>query len=104
MGNSNSQLVYVYSKDDIYDNIGHDTSVINHTKTMPSKTQIPLQVTVAHFTPSSFPMIPVVSKTSSALCADSWSRIVSNDFKKDGSISISGMTAFYNEVTKYISI
>jgi hypothetical protein len=34
---------------------------------------------VAHYTPSSFPMIPIVNAQSSAMCSDSWSKIVQQD-------------------------
>jgi hypothetical protein len=106
MGNSNS--VHVFDKDNIYDNVVAGSSVSKTTEStffMQSKTprtQIPLQVITAHFTPSSFPMIPVVSKSASALCAESWERIVTDDRtnRKDGGrMTISGMTAFYNEVS-----
>jgi hemoglobin-like flavoprotein len=52
---------------------------------------------VAHFTPSSFPMIPTVNSQSSQLCTDSWSKIVGHVVDTGDGNSISGMTAFYNE-------
>jgi hemoglobin-like flavoprotein len=52
---------------------------------------------VAHFTPSSFPMIPTVNVQSSQLCTESWSKIVGHVVMTDDGCQISGMTAFYNE-------
>lgn len=52
---------------------------------------------VAHFTPSSFPIIPTVNAQSSLLCTESWGKIVAQSVKVDEHSQISGMTAFYNE-------
>jgi hemoglobin-like flavoprotein len=52
---------------------------------------------VAHFTPSSFPIIPTVNAQSSLLCTESWAKIVAQSVKVDEHSQISGMTAFYNE-------
>jgi hypothetical protein len=38
--------------------------------------RVPLELAVCHFTPSTFPMVPIVSKTTTKLCSDSWSLIV----------------------------
>ena len=62
-----------------------------------TKISIPLQVMVAHFTPSSFPLIPTVNEQSSLLCTQSWGMIVAQVIKVDDYSQISGMTAFYNE-------
>jgi hemoglobin-like flavoprotein len=52
---------------------------------------------VAHFTPSSFPLIPTVNAQASQLCTESWSKIVGHIVMTDDGRQISGMTAFYNE-------
>jgi hemoglobin-like flavoprotein len=52
---------------------------------------------VAHFTPSSFPMIPTVNAQASQLCTESWSKIVGHIVVTDDGCQVSGMTAFYNE-------
>ena len=62
-----------------------------------TKISVPLQVMVAHFTPSSFPLIPTVNEQSSLLCTQSWGTIVAQVIKVDDYSQISGMTAFYNE-------
>ena len=58
---------------------------------------IPLEVQVAHFTPSSFPLLPIITQGTSKLCTDSWKKIVNNEISGEYGIKISGLTAFYNE-------
>ena len=53
---------------------------------------------VAHFTPSSFPMIPIISGTGTDVCRASWVTIMKSDVPDEfGGPPVSGMTAFYNE-------
>lgn len=59
---------------------------------------------VAHFTPSSFPLIPTVNTHSSRLCAKSWAKIVSQCVQVDRHTTISGMTAYYNEFYERLKI
>lgn len=66
-------------------------------KALQERISIPLQIQVAHFTPSSFPIIPYVNHHSSQLCSNSWAKIVSQTVETGEGPSISGMTAFYNE-------
>lgn len=58
---------------------------------------LPLEVQVAHFTPSSFPLVPIISARTSSLCEDSWSKIVANEIEDQYGGKISGMTVFYDE-------
>ena len=53
----------------------------------------PLSIHVAHFTPSSFPLLPLISPKSNQLCKDSWRKIAS--FQQ--SEGMSGFTRFYDE-------
>jgi hypothetical protein len=62
-----------------------------------SRINIPLQVQVAHYTPSSFPMIPTVNKTTSELCAASWAIIEGQTIQINDYDTISGMAAYYSE-------
>lgn len=65
---------------------------------MQKKVAIPLQTMVAHYTPASFPLLPVVDANGTDLCRKSWHKIVSKEVKDPyGGPSMSGMTAFYNE-------
>lgn len=59
---------------------------------------------VAHFTPSSFPLIPTINTQSSLLCAKSWAKIVSQCIQVDRHTTISGMTAYYNEFYERLRI
>lgn len=61
------------------------------------KKDIPLEVTLAHFTPSSFPLIPFISEKKNELCAASWKVIVSKDVTGPAGNLISGITVFYDE-------
>jgi hypothetical protein len=36
---------------------------------------IPMEVVVAHFTPSNFPLLPIVNKKTATVCAHSWELI-----------------------------
>jgi hemoglobin-like flavoprotein len=55
----------------------------------------PLAIQVAHYTPASFPLTPVVTKTTLKLCGESWERVMA-PVERDG-IIVSGMTLFYTE-------
>mmetsp|Transcript_24602 Transcript_24602/g.24838 ORF Transcript_24602/g.24838 Transcript_24602/m.24838 type:complete len:274 (+) Transcript_24602:281-1102(+) len=57
---------------------------------------IPIEVVLSHFTPSSFPLIPMINKNSTKLCQDTWAHILNNDYIDDSGVSTSGMTMFYN--------
>jgi hemoglobin-like flavoprotein len=94
MGNAKSLLP---SHDENHEKFAEKFSVNHSQMLLQSKIAIPLQVMVAHFTPSSFPMIPTVNPQSSQLCTDSWSKIVGHVVPTSDGNSISGMTAFYNE-------
>lgn len=48
-----------------------------------------LVVMVAHYTPSSFPMIPMINAASSKLCQESWDRIVAQIVTHDDGMSMS---------------
>jgi hemoglobin-like flavoprotein len=60
-----------------------------------------LQVQVAHFTPASFPIIPVIDKRTNKLCEESWNKLISKDVVDESAdnagATISGMTAFYQD-------
>jgi hemoglobin-like flavoprotein len=60
-------------------------------------TSIPIEVAVAHFTPSNFPLMPVINKKTSGICGESWKIIMSNETKDEFGGSISGIASFYND-------
>lgn len=62
------------------------------------KSLVPLEVQVAHFTPSTFPLIPVLKDTFLPLCRKSWQVIVQQrERHPEHDTEIHGITAFYNE-------
>ena len=67
-----------------------------------SKT-VPLDVQVAHYTPSIFPLVPVINETINQLCTDSWKKIVSkkelqrDDQGNSNGQVMAGITLFYND-------
>ena len=67
-----------------------------------SKT-VPLEVQVAHYTPSIFPLVPVINETVNQLCSDSWKKIVNkkelqrDDQGNTNGQTMAGITLFYND-------
>ena len=59
--------------------------------------KIPIDIQVAHFTPSSFPLIPIITEKSQQKIYDSWKYITENGSADDAGSVISGMTVFYTE-------
>lgn len=57
------------------------------------ETSIPAAIQVAHYTPSGFPLTPIVTKKTQELTTKSWSKIVN----KKGDDGSSGITSFYTE-------
>jgi hemoglobin-like flavoprotein len=92
MGNKQSVHLIDTDRDDYNDYPHHKNQL-----TLQNKINIPLQVMVAHFTPSSFPLIPTVNKTTSLLCAASWAIIEGENVQINEFHQISGMSAYYNE-------
>jgi hypothetical protein len=67
-------------------------------KFLQKREKVPLDVMVSHYTPSSFPLIPIVNANNAAICRESWKTIISTDTPDPyGGPTMSGMTAFYNE-------
>jgi len=86
MGTSQSKVVMDN------DNILYKNDIIKLQSELSKKISIPLEIQVAHYTPSIFPLVPIINKKTIKLCADSWSEIVSRN--ED---DVSGITMFYTE-------
>jgi len=86
MGTSQSKVV-VNDDDILYKN-----DIIKLQRELSKKISIPLEIQVAHYTPSIFPLVPIINKKTTKLCADSWDEIISRN--KD---DVSGITMFYTE-------
>ena len=59
--------------------------------------KFPIEIQVAHFTPSFFPLMPMITKKTSTICKSSWDLILSKTLVDESGSSISGMSLFYNE-------
>jgi hypothetical protein len=77
----------IYSEDDAVTQLQGDFK----------RVQIPLALKVAHYTPSSFPMVPIINKYTCKHLADSWDIVVKNDVQDQFGNSTSGITAFYSK-------
>ena len=67
------------------------------------KILLSMDAMVAHYTPSSFPLIPVVNKNTKKLLKESWNIMVNKNVCKDGN-STSGITLLYNEFYERLGI
>lgn len=73
------------------------TSMAAQQKDSFGKLQVPMHVQVAHFTPSTFPLVPVVTPHSQRLCQESWNYILGNKDTDVFGCETSGMMLFYKE-------
>lgn len=71
-----------------------DASKIDHAKNL-GHGAVSHEQAVEHYTPSFFPIIPVVNKNTIHLCQESWKLIIKDEVK-DG-FTLSGITLFYTE-------
>lgn len=62
-----------------------------------SNCSIPIEILVAHFTPTSFPLFPVVSSDTCKSCQDSWNLIIGKECSDEFGNKTSGITGFYRE-------
>eukprot|EP01041_Mallomonas_annulata_P001957 gene1957-3797_t len=58
--------------------------------------KVPVEILVAHFTPSTFPLYPIISKKTTDLCRASWEKIRTADYTDENGTVTSGITMFYN--------
>jgi hemoglobin-like flavoprotein len=80
------------------DNIEVSHDIMNiHQKFNKITSRIPMEVCVAHYTPSTFPLVPIVTKKMTELCNKSWAHIVSQQHVNDSNFITSGITLFYSE-------
>ena len=61
------------------------------------KNIIPLELQVAHYTPSSFPLMPIIDPATHSLMSSSWAQIIKRDEINSIGVATSGITAFYND-------
>lgn len=82
----------------------HVPSIIARQEALQKRVGFSLEVQVAHFTPSSFPMLPTINKRTSRLCEESWARILENESEDDNNGKVSGMTMFYDEFYRRLEV
>ena len=74
-----------------------EDNIANIHAKMKKKYTIPLPLQVAHYTPTIFPLVPIISPRTNQLCADSWKLICSNREISENGVELSGITLFYND-------
>jgi hemoglobin-like flavoprotein len=73
-------------------------------KVFEKKMTVPLALQIAHFTPASFPLVPIISRQVNKLCTTSWNILVEQEFEGEGGTVVSGITMFYNEFYKRLAV
>lgn len=63
----------------------------------------PVPIQVAHYTPASFPMTPIVTPHTMNVCKESWTKLLQQRVERDGQI-MSGLTAFYSEFYEVLEV
>lgn len=79
--------------------IGYE-DIIGLQAKLQSYSDVSIQLQVAHFTPATFPMIPVVTHETHSFCSQSWNIILEKKPNQDiegNDYGLSGVTAFYSE-------
>ena len=71
--------------------------IIKIQERLGKKYSIPLEVQVAHYTPSIFPLVPIINTQINKLCIDSWKLICNKKEMTESGIELSGITLFYND-------
>jgi hemoglobin-like flavoprotein len=93
-GNSSSVIVTDVDTNDI----------IRIQEKLGKKYSIPLEVQVAHYTPSIFPLVPIINSQINKLCMDSWKLICNNREKTDSGLELTGITLFYNDFYERLAL
>jgi len=74
-----------------------ETDIIKLQEKIGKKYNIPLAIRVAHYTPSIFPLIPVINSNINKLCVQSWKIICNKKETLEAGIEVTGITLFYND-------
>jgi hemoglobin-like flavoprotein len=73
------------------------TDIIEIQERLGKKYAVSLDVQVAHYTPSIFPLVPIINPQINKLCVDSWKLIYSKKEMTDSGLELTGITLFYND-------
>lgn len=90
MGNSHRMVVATAD-------VSQERDIIKIQEKLKKKYDIPLNVQVAHYTPSIFPLVPIVNPHINRLCVDSWKIIMNKRETTESGVELSGITLFYND-------
>jgi hemoglobin-like flavoprotein len=78
--------------------ITDDNNDIKHIQEqLEKKYSVPIEVQVAHYTPSIFPLVPIINPQTNRLCTTSWKLICSKKEKTESGMELTGITLFYND-------
>ena len=58
---------------------------------------VPLEVQVAHYTPSIFPLVPIINPGINRICTESWKIICAKKEMTESGMELNGITLFYND-------
>eukprot|EP00981_Chlorochromonas_danica_P003824 scaffold725_cov162-Ochromonas_danica.AAC.10 len=76
----------------------HEVNSRSRLVKVSSKSHLPMEVQIAHYTPSTFPLMPQLKPDFLPLCRRSWQLIVAqNEVHEEYGTHVAGITAFYNE-------
>ena len=81
----------------VSDNYNSETNIIELQKQLSITYAIPIEISVAHYTPSIFPLIPIINPKINELCKNSWKIICSNKEILGSGFEVTGITLFYND-------
>jgi hemoglobin-like flavoprotein len=71
--------------------------IIRIQEKLGKKYSIPIEVQVAHYTPSIFPLVPIINSQINQLCVDSWKLICNKRETSESGLELNGITLFYND-------
>jgi len=77
--------------------IDNEESIVNLQTKLENKYKIAEEVKVAHYTPSIFPLIPLINHNTCQICKKSWKIICDKKEMSESGLELTGITLFYND-------
>lgn len=93
MGNCSTKL----ANKNVIESAKSTNAIVLEQKELTKKLNISVDVVVAHFTPSNFPLVPIITPNTARVCKESWDQLIASVAYDDCGVPISGVTMFYNE-------
>ena len=81
-----------------------EDSIANIHAKMKAKYSVPLPIQVAHYTPTTFPLVPMISPETNQLCKDSWQLIIAKREETESGFELNGITLFYNDFYERLTV